>query len=46
MKKTYITPAFKQVKRKPSRMLMTSGVVGETKTKMYWDDEADSSEGL
>lgn len=46
MKKTYMKPATEVVELNISGVLMTSGNVGDTDTKMYWDDEADDTDVL
>ena len=46
MKKTYMKPAVTVVELKFNGVLMTSGNVGDTDTKMYWDDEADDTDVL
>jgi len=46
MKKTYMKPATEVVELNFSGVLMTSGNVGDTDTKMYWEDEADDTDVL
>lgn len=46
MKKTYMKPAVTVVELKFNGVLMTSGNVGDTGTKIYWDDEADDTDVL
>lgn len=46
MKKTYMKPAVTIVELKFNGVLMTSGNVEGTDTKMYWDDEADDTDVL
>ena len=46
MKKTYMKPATEVIELNFSGVLMTSGNVGDTGTKMYWDDDADGTDVL